>query len=391
MESRVVHGEQPLLMESGRVHGAAGWSASLSTRYALATLLVLALLVANLRSPRHRTTVVALASSSQPAAFATALQQRAQCQAAREDGFGPAVLPGNDWTGPLSVGSGPRPVKVVIAEPATPGWTLFQPPEPPLRSLVYLANWKAGSNSVLAHLQRLYGATRTRGPHRQLSPPEAEGGHRRGPLSTSLEVQRVLEGGGLAFTVVREPLARFVSGWRAWEPLPLCAASSERGAADAVASKARVACPAVVAQLEAHARNLSRSRPPSAWSQTFGYEHWLSQPYVLGATGRDGRQIRLAAVARLENLDDDMRSIAAMAGAASPSAWAAAAAKPTRALHAHPDGGEAVAAYSQALLARPAAACLLMCDVLAQEYDCLAPLGYKPAAVRCDQCAFNRT
>lgn len=350
-----------------------------------ASLLVLLLLAANvMRSPRH--VAMAPTSSNHPAAFATALRQRAQCQVAREDAFGPAVLPGNDWTGPLAVGNGTsRPVKVAIAEPSTPSWAFFQQ-EAELRSLVYLANWKAGSNSVLAHLQRLYGAKRTRGPHLPLSPPEAEGGHRRGPLSTSREVQRVLEAGGLAFTVVREPLARFVSGWRAWEPLPMCNGGSEHDAAGPVASKAKVACPAVVAQLEAHAHNLSRSNPPSAWSRNFGYEHWLSQPYVLGATGRDGRRIHVAAVARLESLDDDMRALIAMAGGstAPPSR-----SRPTRALHAHPDGGEAVAAYSRALLGRPAAACLLMCDVLAQEYDCLAPLGYRrPTEARCDQCAF---
>ena len=104
----------------------------------------------------------------------------------------------------------------------------------------------------------------------------------------------------------------------------------------------------------------------------------LRRDEALPAGSGERCRLPLAAVARLESLEDDLQQVAQMVGIV---ASHLASGERVR-LHARADGGVATAAYSEALLARPVTACLLMCELLATDYDCL---GY-PRPVACHKC-----
>ena len=180
---------------------------------------------------------------------------------------------GRRHVGPVFFRSRIRPVKVAVARvPGTEasshrGGTsrLAIRSAPRCRAKqasIFVPIWKAASTTMLLSvLPSLYGQGAVLGPHAKLDMEEearrvvrAHGStHRRyhfreGPLSiSSLPPAEVL------FTVVRDPLARFVSGFRPFDKeLPLCDGAP---------------CNATLRQLDEHARMLEEGPP-----------HWLTQP-----------------------------------------------------------------------------------------------------------------
>ena len=177
---------------------------------------------------------------------------RASCSAAREDHGPPRVLTVREVAQPPKRGINPpiflnhslRPVKVSVWLPHPEGASLAR------RPAIFVPIWKAGTTTVMdALLPRWFNCSqrphaRCRGPHSDLS--KLPSSHRAvtfddntiasfhaGPWSDMPEVRAADAADALWFTVVRDPLARFVSGWNERFPrveLPLCARELTREA-----------------------------------------------------------------------------------------------------------------------------------------------------------------
>jgi hypothetical protein len=309
-----------------------------------------------------------------------------------------------------------RPVKVVVAEPA-PSVSLAT------RAAMYVPIWKCGTSTVdevvLATLYNCSSPPRSRclGPHAHYydgrhGQSEAQraasaiflpqpGARTRAPIATfymgpstaSPDYDRVRrQPGSTLFTIVRDPLTRFVSGWLPRTTMPLCENSTQGvrvatwlgqsktndlrrlNLSDLVGRGALFACPQIVRAIEAHAHNISADAASFPF-QRIGWIHWLSQAYFLAATDAAGQPLPFEHVVRLERFEDDFQGVLAAFGIQGglPSAVA------DRRHNSNHLG--TVDIYAAALRSKPQTICVL-CAILAIDYDCL---GYEPPP-ECRQC-----
>ena len=330
--------------------------------------------------------------------YAALLRHRPSCSSPREDAIGPRVIykelpvPGNPWDPvqePLFFRVAIRPVKVVLLTPSATSLAR--------RPAFFLPIWKCAtsylSEGAGSLLSRLYGCARDgggrcHGPHehynlgtnrltsRVLLNGSVVARFRSGPSTAHTDfAATATAAGAVSFTVVREPLARFVSGWWPRSDIPVC--TSPAGG--------RVPCERVLASMEAHVFNISvdGARWPW-WRQSPG--HYLSQCYFLSATDARGKRVTFDHVVRLENFGADMRVVAAALGVGASEMEAelpSVATAPRRNGNANENKKSTgvVALYAEALQRRPAFCTL--CAVLERDYECL---GYpRPAA--CAACA----
>ena len=276
-----------------------------------------------------------------------------------------------------------RPTKVVLASPAAAAFGPLRP-SAATRAALYLPIWKSASTTVVASLlPRLFRGPGSfiYGPHAPLlgdhggggggggggcvdgeiawkipgsdaagtgsgggssriasvwCGPATDGnlssagvatrGALRGPLSTSPTIRAALSRAGserpVAFSVVRDPLERFVSAYRPKSGLPLCRRHGRDGQP----------CASVLEGMRETARQLAELRRRGGGLGAFfgsrgGQEHFLSQTYLLTATAstaiptlvstatETATPLRLDYVARVESLGADLREIAAALGA----------------------------------------------------------------------------
>ena len=204
----------------------------------------------------------------------------------------------------------------------------------------------------------------------------------RGPLTTSSDdaIQSMLQGHHHhpVFTVVREPLARFVSGFRPHDAtLPLC-------------SNGTAPCNSTLRQLIAHARHLAQG--PRQWlatSEWAEWAHWLSQTYVLSATTRrEGQPVRFSHVLRLETLQEGLADLAPALGVP---AWCAGSLLGSevhlKMVHARRRADANRTVYANALQQRAPETVCLVCRLYASDYSCF---GYAlPPACRPPACSVD--
>jgi hypothetical protein len=318
---------------------------------------------------------------------------------------------------PVFLNTTVRPVKVVVAEPS-PSVSIAK------NAALYVPIWKCGTSTVdevvLAALYKCAAPPQRRclGPHAHyydgrhqqseaqkaastIFLPSATSGapssvatFYMGPSTASSDYNRVrrLPGSSL-FTIVRDPLTRFVSGWLPRSTMPLCEdgprgvrVATWLGASKAqdtrrqnvsglVESGALFACPDVVRTMEAHAHNITVN-PEAFPFHRIGWIHWLSQTYFLAATDADGTSLHFDHVIRLEQFDDDLRGVLRSLGVQDslPS-------NVERRRHNANHMGT-VGIYAAALRRKPQTMCVI-CGILASDYECL---GYEPPP-ECGQCA----
>ena len=303
----------------------------------------------------------------------------------------------DQWTGPFFMNAQKRPVKAVIGLTDHPAMTnaRLRPAsnreqrelqrvqtafenitvirtDAQCSSALYVPIWKCATTTATAVMQKAFGACggEARGPHAPLSVDEGSvevGGDlyqfQHGPISTNVAVDEF----AVRWTIVRDPLERFVSGTLPHGEIPLCGGGT--------------ACPDHIAEMVEHARTLANASA-FPWEMA-GSEHWVSQAYFLSATDGAGKSVQFDRVARLETLEEDLDEIGAALGVSFD-------ASSFQRLRAAADGlvcdnckGGEVAQYAAALMQQPREDVCLVCGVLAHDYECL---GYvQPAA--CDQCA----
>ena len=365
-------------------------------------------------------------SKASPSEFATELRNRATCHSAPEDaGFSrDTILTAEqvlqDVYGsaasrfanqPLFLNARIRPVKVLVTykDLNFPNETIAN------REAIYVPIWKVATSTVteiffplLYNCSRKEVRMRCYGPHFHfLTPRNAPKGlvtlngrkvarFHFGPSSASSFFDEVASRDALTFTVVRNPLTRFVSAWSPRTSLPLCKREGLGGAAVRVMERSKqqdvkrrdelrkkvtelgdlIACPDAVRSLEAHAHNLSGSKRFPY--RRVGWIHFLSQAYFLSATDARGRPLRFDHVARMESFDADMRSIARSLGAPRHLSLGHGSEAGSARTNSNHDG--AVDLYVQALKA--SSSMCHVCNILGHDYECL---GYARPRV-CASC-----
>jgi len=273
-----------------------------------------------------------------------------------------------------------RPVKVVIATAGSgPG-----------RQALYVPVWKSGSTSTVgSFLGTLYGAKCIAGPHHPLAPAagivRVAANHslhyKAGPISASPGVADALHSGTFAFTVVRDPMARFVASLisNGHGDLPLC----KPGTDDKVTQADELSVALVDGLVEPEPCNstlrklaeLANALHNGSFLRKPGYEHQLSQTYFMSATDDRGARIQFDAVARLERYEDDMVDIATELNFPAVRDWQHGWLGGTHIKNVHSQGHlGGTARYVEALRKHlPEIVCLVQ-QMFAQDYDCL---GYE--------------
>ena len=196
-----------------------------------------------------------------------------------------------------------------------------------------------------------------------------------GPITTSKYFQRLMANNGTTWTIVRDPFTRFVSGMVPHGEYKLCA-KSKGGPKDS-------ACDDVIALFTAHALKLARK--PEHFPYNDGKSsHWLSQTYWLSATDSTGSPLHYDFVARVEQLEDNLKWLfGETAVRTSKEAERSVADELSASLYqvGHKNHKDSTAVYVEALLQIPQVACAV-CKAYQHDYDCL---GYaQPEA--CKQC-----
>lgn len=253
------------------------------------------------------------------------------------------------------------------------------------RPSIYVPIWKAASSSLLLSvLPSLYpGRDAVWGPHASLSQEpapvrtvhvgEREYSFETGPMSTS-----PLPPAEVIFTVVRDPLARFVSAFRPHDKgLPLCDGR---------------ACNKTLRLLDDHARMLEHG--PRHWLRQpeggYGsWAHWLSQTFFLSGTGgaQVQQRINFTHVLRLETLTEDLDELAKALGAQDGCRVELDAVSDARGLiHARRSGDSSHAIYVHELMTSAPQTVCRVCRIYQADYECL---GY-PLPNACQQTACLR-
>ena len=336
-------------------------------------------------------------------AYAEELRLRRACAVPREETPNGDMLvgkPTDEWTGPYFLNAQKRPVKVVIGltDPelaavtnarrrpasgreqrelqrvltASENITAVRT-DAQCSSALYVPIWKCATTTATAVMQKAFAACggQARGPHSPLSEDEGSvevGGDlyefQHGPISTNVAVEEF----SVRWTIVRDPLERFVSGMIPHGELPLCADGA--------------ACPDRITELVEHARTLANASA-FPWEMV-GSEHWVSQAYFLSATDDTGKLLRFDRVARLETLESDLGEIGAAFGVSfdSKSFVQRMRVADDGVVCENCKGGDEVQRYAEALMQQSSEDVCLVCGVLAHDYECL---GYEQPAA-CKQC-----
>ena len=337
-------------------------------------------------------------------AYAEELRLRRACAVPRESSPDGGVLVGkrtDEWTGPYFLNAQKRPVKVVIGltDPTehAAGTNARRRPASSREqrelqrvltasenisvvrtgaqcsSALYVPIWKCATTTATAVMQKAFGACggQARGPHSPLSGDEGSvevGGDlydfQHGPISTNVAVDEF----SVRWTIVRDPLERFVSGMIPHGELPLCADG--------------VACPDRVTELVEHARTLANASA-FPWEMG-GSEHWVSQAFFLSATDDAGKLLQFDRVARLETLESDLGEIGAALGVSfdAKSFVQRMREEANGVVCVNCKAGDEVERYAEALMQQSSEDVCLVCGVLAHDYECL---GYEQPAA-CKQC-----
>ena len=218
-----------------------------------------------------------------------------------------------------------------------------------------------------------------------------------GPITSSKYYQREIANNATTWTIVRDPFTRFVSGACLAPEHPLSlpvdrfdsrrfvlAGMQPHGeyklCAKSKGDPKDSACDDVVEKFTAHALRLAR-KPESFPYDDGKSSHWLSQTYWLSATDGAGAPLHFDFVARVEQLEHDLKWLFGEPSVRlSREADRSVAAELYQVgTHNHKDS---TAVYVEALLQRPEAACAV-CSAYSHDYDCL---GYaRPDA--CKHCA----
>eukprot|EP00316_Scyphosphaera_apsteinii_P002058 CAMPEP_0119301396 /NCGR_PEP_ID=MMETSP1333-20130426/3187_1 /TAXON_ID=418940 /ORGANISM="Scyphosphaera apsteinii, Strain RCC1455" /LENGTH=296 /DNA_ID=CAMNT_0007303463 /DNA_START=277 /DNA_END=1164 /DNA_ORIENTATION=+ len=169
---------------------------------------------------------------------------------------------------------------------------------------IYVPIWKSASTSTRSLLER-YGNGVVIGPHVKNSSTvwpswfqvRSDDGFNvtfpKGPVSSSLGVSsKIKQGATIVFTVVRDPLSRFVSSLRPHKPFPLCNEAP---------------CNSTLAELAKLAESLL-ANPLHEITRGEG-EHRISQTFFLSATDASGCRLHYTHIARVETLAEDLVSI----------------------------------------------------------------------------------
>lgn len=106
------------------------------------------------------------------------------------------------------------------------------------------------------------------------------------------------------FAVVREPVARFISGFNDH------GTSVQRARLDVRGSSVTVSSTQLMRELEQHAADLAKGRFKVALVPPHASIHFLSQSYFLSGTDAHGKPIHWDLIARLEQIDQEMSGIA---------------------------------------------------------------------------------
>eukprot|EP00316_Scyphosphaera_apsteinii_P021020 CAMPEP_0119298254 /NCGR_PEP_ID=MMETSP1333-20130426/462_1 /TAXON_ID=418940 /ORGANISM="Scyphosphaera apsteinii, Strain RCC1455" /LENGTH=345 /DNA_ID=CAMNT_0007299311 /DNA_START=184 /DNA_END=1221 /DNA_ORIENTATION=+ len=249
---------------------------------------------------------------------------------------------------------------------------------------IYVPIWKSASTSTHSLLGR-YGNGVVIGPHAvrtqchwptlskvwpSLFKVRSDDGFNitfpKGPVSSSLGVSsKIKQGATIVFTVVRDPLSRFVSSLRPHNPLPLCN---------------KAPCNSTLADLSKLADLLLAN--PLQEITRFEGEHRISQTFFLSATDASGCRLHYTHIARVETLADDLVSIFSSLGAKNITSMEINAWRHKNEATVNGKGGSPY--YVNALLAKHANVVCNVCVIYARDYTCL---GYPwPAACNSTQC-----
>jgi len=158
----------------------------------------------------------------------------------------------------------------------------------PAEGIIYVPIWKAMSTSVTKYLNHEYPGSAF-GPHETKDSVIFNGAspsHIKGPCTDDVVVQPLLQDAKKIFTVVRDPLTRFISATKPHGEFPLCGDGT-------------IVCEEETRRITDQLFRIKRTNGLSVSD-----EHLLPQMYFLSSTDRRGNLIRFTHLYRMELIGD---------------------------------------------------------------------------------------
>ena len=158
----------------------------------------------------------------------------------------------------------------------------------PAEGIIYVPIWKAMSTSVTKYLNHEYPGSAF-GPHETKDSLIYNGSspsHVKGPCTDDVVVQPLLQDATKIFTVVRDPLTRFISATKPHGEFPLC-------------GNGTIVCEEETRRITDQLFRIKRTNGLSVSD-----EHLLPQMYFLSSTDRRGNLLRFTHLYRMELVGD---------------------------------------------------------------------------------------